>query len=137
MLRQRILKRLKLVSPSSLNLRGIECPSSIKSYRFTEKAMQIHGDKYDYSGVKHINSMSKLVILFKLHGEFTQTPDTTQSSGSGCKKCGILSIIDKQSSNTEELIKKAIQVHDEKFDYSLLVKGNPLTKYSLQSARRI
>ena len=84
---------------------------------FLEKTKIIHGDKYDYSKTNYLDSKTDIIIICKIHGEFTQKA-TTHLSGCGCKKCGILTTANKQRSNKEEFIKKAIEIHGDKFDYS-------------------
>jgi hypothetical protein len=41
---------------------------------FIDKSTKVHGDLYDYSNVEYINNHTKVVIICKKHGEFTQTP---------------------------------------------------------------
>ena len=41
---------------------------------FITKAKDIHGDKYDYSKVNYVNTMTKVFIICKEHGEFKQVP---------------------------------------------------------------
>jgi len=54
---------------------------------FIEKAKKIHGDKYNYSKVKYINSVTKTTIICKKHGEFLQAPKG-HLNGRGCDMCG-------------------------------------------------
>jgi very-short-patch-repair endonuclease/uncharacterized C2H2 Zn-finger protein len=84
---------------------------------FIKKAKKKHGDKYDYSKVDYTTSNKKVIIICKKHDEFQQTP-AKHLQGNGCKLCGILSQTVKRSSNTEEFIEKAKQVHGDKYDYS-------------------
>lgn len=53
---------------------------------FTKKACKIHGDKYDYSKVEYVDSMTKVCIICPKHGEFWQRPDA-HIRGLGCPKC--------------------------------------------------
>lgn len=55
---------------------------------FIEKAIQKHGDKYDYSLVTEIKNThdQKVNIRCKIHGTFTQTPHA-HLAGQGCQKC--------------------------------------------------
>lgn len=60
---------------------------------FVSKAIEIHGDKYDYSKVEYIDCMKKVCIIChekdkngKEHGEFWQTPNN-HLKGNGCPKC--------------------------------------------------
>lgn len=38
--------------------------------KFIENAINIHGNKYDYSKVNYIDTDSKVIIICKIHGEF-------------------------------------------------------------------
>ena len=53
---------------------------------FIEKAILIHGFKYDYSKVNYIDSKTKVCIICKEHGEFWQNP-SNHLNGKGCKEC--------------------------------------------------
>jgi hypothetical protein len=94
---------------------------------FIENAKNVHGDKYDYSKVIYINNSTKIIIICKEHREFKQAP-ASHLVGSGCNKCGILSTSQKNSSNTEEFIKKAIEINGDKYDYSKVNYINTNTK---------
>jgi len=84
---------------------------------FIEKSIKIHGNNYDYSKVNYIKNDIKVIINCKKHGNFEQTP-SQHLVGSGCNKCGIESMILKQSGNTEEFIQKAKLKHGDKYNYS-------------------
>lgn len=85
---------------------------------FTQKAIRIHGDKYDYSKVDYITSAEKVIITCKQHGPFTQTP-RDHLSGYGCPTCGLEKNKQARTRDTEQFIKLAEQVHGSKYDYSL------------------
>lgn len=53
---------------------------------FINKAILVHGDKYDYNLVDYINSQTKVNIICPKHGEFKQLP-YDHISGHGCVKC--------------------------------------------------
>ena len=53
---------------------------------FIEKAIPIHGDKYDYSKSNYIKSNKKIIIICKKHGEFMQTP-ANHLYGYNCNIC--------------------------------------------------
>ena len=95
---------------------------------FTTKAKAIHGDKYDYSNSIYINSKTPISILCILHKkEFLQMP-TVHLRGSGCPTCGKKTIGLKQRSNTQEFIKKAVEKHGNKYDYSKVEYINNTSK---------
>lgn len=105
------------------HLSGNNCPKcSHQSYLHTTKsfiaaAKKVHGDKYDYSKVKYVNSHAKVCIICPIHGEFWQLP-TNHLSGKGCKSCKNEKLSTDNSSNSEEFIKKAKKIHGDKYDYS-------------------
>lgn len=84
---------------------------------FIKKAVLIHGLKYNYDKVEYIKCKTKVIITCFIHGDFQQTV-SDHLSGCGCPYCGILSQKKKQASNTNEFIKKAKQIHNDKYDYS-------------------
>jgi very-short-patch-repair endonuclease len=84
---------------------------------FIADAIKIHGSKYDYSKVEYINNKTKVCIICPKHGEFWQKPNA-HLNGNGCKECYNESRGDKIRKNTEYFIKKAKEVHGDKYDYS-------------------
>ena len=56
---------------------------------FIKRAREIHGNKYDYSKVEYVNSITKVCIICPEHGEFWQTPNNHL----GNKKCHLCSKI--------------------------------------------
>ncbi len=84
-----------------------KCPQptnpSNNTVRFTDKALTIHGGKYDYSKVNYINLKTKVCIICPEHGEFWQTPDKHLSRRQGCPECGrIKSGISKKKFHNRE-----------------------------------
>ena len=45
-----------------------------KQEKFIKKAVQRFGDKYDYSKVKYVDILTKVIIICPKHGEFEVTP---------------------------------------------------------------
>ena len=79
---------------------------------FIEKAKKVHGDKYDYSKVEYKGNKTPVCIICPKHGEFWQKPNA-HLNGEGCKKCYGNDVL-----TTEEFIKRAKEVHGDKYDYS-------------------
>lgn len=64
---------------------------------FIEQADMVHDEKYDYSKVEYVRSVSKVIIRCKEHDiEFLQTPNS-HLSGSGCPLCKGSRLEDKVS----------------------------------------
>jgi Zn finger protein HypA/HybF involved in hydrogenase expression len=109
------------------HLSGIGCPkcgiifcsdsNKSNTQEFIDKAILIHGNKYDYSKVDYIGAIDKVSIICRDHGEFRQTP-SVHINGHACPKCGSVSTRNKLKSNTQNFITKANLVHDNKYDYS-------------------
>jgi len=83
---------------------------------FIEKAIEVHGDKYNYSRVKYKNAKTKVKIVCSKHGEFEQSP-SSHLQGSNCYKCAQINKSKKQTSTTIEFIRKAKEIHGNKYDY--------------------
>lgn len=93
---------------------------------FIKKAKEIHGDKYDYSMVNYVNNKSKIEIICKIHGTFTQTPNRHVSKKQGCPSC-----YGNKKSNIIEFTQKANKIHFNKYDYSLVNYENCMTKVDI------
>jgi len=89
--------------------------SKLTTSEFIEKAIRIHGDKYDYSKSSYVNARTKVCIICPKHGEFLQIP-SDHLCGKGCKKCGTeKSHIIMSSDSWIETAKRTVS---EDYDYS-------------------
>jgi len=112
------------------HLRGYGCPicsgkSKSNTEEFIKKAGLKHGDKYDYSLVIYKNNSSLVDIICQEHGIFKQIPNA-HLNGQGCPKCKINYKISR-----EKFIEKAILVHNDKYDYSLVIYLNDSSKVNI------
>lgn len=104
-------------------------PKKLNTSEFIIRATEIHGNKYDYSKTSYINKRTKIRIICKEHGEFSQWPQS-HLSGCGCPECGKLISIEKKSHpylSLEENIKRVKNKHGERYNLSLIPQ-----KYSLE-----
>ena len=81
---------------------------------FIKKSKEIHNDKYNYSLVNYVNSQTKIKIICEIHGVFEQKAND-HLNGNGCPKC-----YGNIKPTTEKFIKKAREIHNDKYDYSLV-----------------
>ena len=90
--------------------------------QFIEEARAVHGDRYDYSKVVYVNTNTPVAIICREHGEFMQIPDFHINRKTNCPHCagGI-------ADTTENFIKKAKNIHGEKYDYSKVSYVNNTT----------
>jgi very-short-patch-repair endonuclease len=86
--------------------------------KFIEKAKKIHGDKFDYSKSIYVKSKDNVLIICNIHGEFLQAPDKHVNSKHTCPKCCRF----KNPINVELFIKKAKEIHKNKYDYSKIIE---------------
>jgi|ERR1700722_8156035 len=92
--------------------------STATKEQFINKAIAVHGNKYDYSLVNYVNSYTNIVIVCKLHAEqFVQQP-RSHLVFFGCNKCAKNSFKSNTTLTTEEFIYNAKIVHKDSFDYS-------------------
>jgi hypothetical protein len=75
----------------------------------------IHDNKYNYSKVEYVNTITPITIICPKHGEFEQLP-SNHLKGKGCKYCGGTAKMD-----TKLFIEKSKKIHDNKYDYSKVV----------------
>lgn len=88
--------------------------------RFVQKAREKHGQKYDYSLVEYVSSVSKVVIVCPDHGKFEQIP-ANHVRGLGCSSCGNSKKGQFRKHTRETFLELARSAHGERYDYSLSV----------------
>lgn len=102
------------------HLKGIGCSKcqfdkrAFDTMSFIEKSNKVHNNKYDYSLVNYVNARTKVKIICPTHGIFEQNLTTHVLQKHGCYKCA------GQNIDSTELIKKFNEVHNNKYDYSLV-----------------
>ena len=82
--------------------------------QFIEKAIAVHGNKYDYSKVIYVNSSTHITIICPTHGEWKITPNNFLR-GHGCPACS-----NRQRLTTELFIERATKIHNQRYNYSLV-----------------
>jgi hypothetical protein len=73
------------------HLNGCGCPKCSKNYKiskntFLKRCKKFHKNKYDYSKINWVNTMTKVKILCKKHGYFYQSP-YKHMNGNDCPRC--------------------------------------------------
>lgn len=80
---------------------------------FIIKANNIHNNKYDYSKSMYLGYHSKVEIICPIHGSYFKIAHL-HLKGSGCNKCNKYASL----MTTEDFIKKAKNIHGNKYNYS-------------------
>lgn len=86
---------------------------NLSQKEFINRVKKIHNNEYDYSKVMYFSSHKPIIIICKIHGEFTQLAKN-HLKGNKCPKCSN----NKKSVGTFEFIQKAKNKHDDRYDYS-------------------
>jgi len=95
---------------------------------FIKRGVKIHNNKYDYSKVEYIDTLTKVCIICPEHGEFWQTPKSHITNRYGCPKCGRMKCADKLKNGKEKFIEQANLKHNNYYDYSKIEYINSSTK---------
>lgn len=103
----------------------------VSEEEFLKRSKEVHGDKYDYSKVKYINTREKVCIICPIHGEFWQTPKDHYGKKAGCPKCGIESMKSKTSDTKEDFIEKAKKKWGDFYIYDKISYINSKTKVEI------
>lgn len=93
---------------------------------FIKKAIEKHGNMYDYSKVDYKNNAIDVIIVCKEHGDFIQRP-SHHTSGFGCAKCSV----DRQKTSLNEFISRSIEKHGSVYDYSKVDYKNNKIKVTI------
>lgn len=91
----------------------------LTTQKFIDKAKHKHGDKYNYSNTSYgTSNVDKVEIICSEHGSFWQAPNS-HLSGQGCPRCGKIQSVKSRTYGTKNFIKKAKNIHNNFYDYSL------------------
>lgn len=85
--------------------------------KFIEKAIRVHGDRYDYSRVIYSDNETKVLIGCPKHGYFLQTPHG-HLKGRICKKCAMEDLRESTKVTLLDFVDKARNTHGDTYDYS-------------------
>lgn len=102
-------------------------PKKLTTQEFIARARKVHGNKYDYSLVNYINSLTKVDIICHIHGVFTQTP-SMHLYGNGCPICAIENKGKKRLMPQSLFVEKARKIHGDKYNYNKAKYLNSQTK---------
>lgn len=89
---------------------------------FIEKAIEIHGEKYDYSLVEYTGQKNKIKIVCPVHGLFEQEAKSHLKKN-GCSRC--------KTKSKDNFILEAKKIHGDFYDYDLVEYKNSYTKVKI------
>jgi very-short-patch-repair endonuclease len=97
----------------------------LTTIEFIKRAINVHGNRYDYSNVNYINTRTAINIVCIEHGIFKQVP-SNHLAGQNCPIC-----MKRGKSNNERFIIASKQIHGDKYDYSNVKYINNRTKIDI------
>lgn len=110
-----------LVYKSNLN-RGV-MPTIMtctdKTGYFLHKYKDRLTDKLDYSKLVYISSNNSVTVTCPVHGDIEVIPEVL-IRGNGCNACGDMRSSEVRTSSHEYNLKRALEVHGDKYDYGFL-----------------
>lgn len=83
---------------------------------YIEKAIEVHGNQYDYSNTVYKTSREKTSITCYTHGTWECNP-RDHLNGNGCPTCGQLKKAKSKTKTTEQFIEEANKVHSNTYKY--------------------
>ena len=101
-------------------------PKRKTTKQFIDEVSIIHNNFYVYDNVIYINNKTKVDIICPIHGLFKQAPNYHLTQG--CPDCGILKRNRMLSLTKSEFLLKAIEIHNDFYDYSNICYINSKTK---------
>ena len=87
-------------------------PKRLTKKEFIERAIAVHGNKYDYSKVEYIGSDLKVCITCPKHGDFWMSPNN-HLHGHGCIAC-----CGRERITFDVFVRRSNEKHNNRYDYS-------------------
>lgn len=102
------------------HLRGTGCKKCNKTERITteifiQRCKEKFGDLYDYTNTEYVNENTYIEYICPKHGKVIQLPFNHLKYG--CGKCGQENGNQKKRQTFEEFVKKAKELHGDKYQY--------------------
>jgi len=93
---------------------------------FVVRAVEIHGDKYNYDKVEYVNNSTKVRIWCNRCEDYFEQMPQAHMGGKGCAKCS-----SSMKLTTESFISKATLKHGDKYGYDKVEYVNNSTKVKI------
>jgi hypothetical protein len=97
---------------------------------FINQCMVKHNNFYDYSLVDYDGVAKPIVIICPIHGEFKQVA-REHIKGAKCLKCSLTTRYDKVKITLTDFVERSNEIHNNFYDYSLVVYKNNRTKVKI------
>lgn len=91
----------------------------ITTESFISESVSIHGAKYGYDKTEYVRIHDSVIINCPIHGYFEQIAQS-HLRGHGCRECSYEKRGSDRKRSNAQIIKEAMSIHGDKYDYSLL-----------------
>jgi len=91
----------------------VDIPKANRWQRVLNRAIVIHGDRYDYSRVNFANCSVKVEIVCHIHGSFWQSMYDHTAKGTQCPRC----VIFNDRLTLTEFVCKSVAIHGNRYNY--------------------
>lgn len=106
--------------------------NKLTTKEYVEKAIKVHGEKYDYSNLIYYNQKIKVKFKCLIHNhDIEMLPSNHLQGKVGCKKCADQSRYNKVAKTTEQFIKESSILHNNFYDYSKVEYINARKKVTI------
>lgn len=90
----------------------------ITETEFLERAIKVHGARYDYSLVDYVNYETPVTIICREHGAFRQQPSAHATREAGCPRCALVANSALTKLSSEEFYRRASELYNGQFTYT-------------------
>ncbi len=123
--------------PKCITFKRSTSHKNITREMFIEKANNKYKcSTYDYNDINYVNGKTDITICCTLHGNFVRKP-IYFLNGSGCTTCAIEFDVQCTIHTVEDFKKKAIAIHGDLYDYSIMTFVNLSTKIKIQCKKNM
>lgn len=117
------------------HISGQGCPKCENGQRLTQeeyikRVMGTHGDKYDYSKIVYVNSLTDVDVICHKHGAF-KVNARRFLNGQGCPKCHSEETTPPNRHAVDDVVKMSRGVHGDKYEYCHETYKNMLTPFKI------
>lgn len=116
-----------------VHLMGQGCPVCAGTMKLTREEVikrfrAVHGNKYDYSKINYINTQENIEIFCLRHNKTFWQKVHKHILGQGCPDC----FKEDQFMGKEEFIRRAREIHGDKYDYSSVIYQHSAVKIKIR-----
>ena len=103
---------------------------SYNTEEFLNKAISVHGNRYDYSKTKYTKNDQNVIVTCKIHWDFKQIA-RNHLQGAGCPKCSATKVVRFNRKSLDQFKQDAQLIHGSTYDYTSTIYVNDNSKVNI------